>query len=833
MAINKKVRIAGFILLCISNIFLAQTVTRQDLVHWKKTDNKAVSADGNWAYYTKTSATEKPRGIFENTRTGESFEWPDAEKFFLNRNYFLIRTGTGDLHVKDLTSGTTKIFKNTIDFEFDPNSQTLLIRFISGISLHNLKDKTEREFTNIEKTVSMEGTSCTLLFTDSDILLLNRETGTAENLKKQNKILRATFGDSTHHVIKILWQEADRFWIQNLDYFGNDVAPSKKLAFVNGKATFSFLTENMLLETLPNQPAGNNSTDDVQVWSNSDKAVQPKLLHLTAKAETLKLYDLSLSDPTPETYCNFLKDYYLVFGDKYVLELDDLANYSYEINDVAPRPAIRLRKRETGTVEMEVQEVHSIYPSAKLGYILYFKDRDWYRYEVSSRKTVNLTSSLDEEFHTISRLNTHVLYPVDNPWFSPDYRFVYLSSKNDIWQYDNSKEIMIKLTKYEDRNYAFKIIAQSTGGAVSRLKWHNNAVLQYKGLVLSMTNKKTGLEQGLALWKNNRLQILSQPKRQLISQVKQNEKAVSYVIEDANTPQKLIVYSSKTDTKKLLDTGGAENDTSDLPRTELREWTDSRGEKTYTTIVLPPGYSPINKYPAIVRIYENEAKRYKEFEIPSFRNPAGFNRTLMAMEGYIVILPRITYAKNKVGQSALKVVEETVKKVLTWYSVDSENIGIIGHSFGGYETNYILTQSSIFKTAVSGSGIADIIADYFTVHKMYLNSNMSRYTNEQFGFSDDFFSLKKEYLENNPILMADQIKTPLLLWSGNKDEHVEWRQSVEMFMALSGLKKEVRLLLFPDDAHVLVKPKNQTDATERILQWFNYYLKNGEKPAWF
>ena len=154
------------------------------------------------------------------------------------------------------------------------------------------------------------------------------------------------------------------------------------------------------------------------------------------------------------------------------------------------------------------------------------------------------------------------------------------------------------------------------------------------------------------------------------------------------------------------------------------------------------------------------------------------------MEGYIVILPRIIYSENRVGKSAVESVEETVKKVQSWYSVDSANIGIIGHSFGGYETNYILTQSSLFKTAVSGSGIADLISDYFTVHKMYLNSNISRYTNEQFGFSDGFFALKKEYLENNPILMADQIKTPLLLWSGNKDEHVEWRQSVGMFMTL-------------------------------------------------
>jgi len=43
----------------------------------------------------------------------------------------------------------------------------------------------------------------------------------------------------------------------------------------------------------------------------------------------------------------------------------------------------------------------------------------------------------------------------------------------------------------------------------------------------------------------------------------------------------------------------------------------------------------------------------------------------------------------------------------------------------------------------------------------------------------------------------------------------------------------VRLLLYPDDAHVLVKRKNQAEATRKTLEWFDYYLQGGKKPAWF
>ena len=110
---------------------------------------------------------------------------------------------------------------------------------------------------------------------------------------------------------------------------------------------------------------------------------------------------------------------------------------------------------------------------------------------------------------------------------------------------------------------------------------------------------------------------------------------------------------------------------------------------------------------------------------------------------------------------------------------------------------------------------------------------MSHYTNQQFGFSDGFFKIKQAYLDNSPILHADRITTPLMLWSGSRDNHVEWRQSVAMFMALASLKKEVRLLLYPDDIHVLVRRKNQAEATRKTMEWFDYYLKDGKKPAWF
>lgn len=833
MAIKKQIRSIFFALVCVSGLMAAQTAPSKNLAEWHKIYNRAVSSDGKWMFYTRTYDNGKSEGVLQNTKTLRHFVIDGAGKFYLDSHYFMVLNGKRELFFKDLALETQKLFADISDFEYNAALETLLLRGDMDVRWLDLKSNKEHRFSGITKTENITDTPCTFLWNATEILLLNKATGThLPILKRSNKLL-SSIADPKNRGIKLLWQDEDGLWMQTIDYYGKIISSPTKMRFDSSGDSMSFLSENTVIEKKPLVAADSKAGDTIETWSNSDKALKPKLMSMLANAQNITLHDLSEARYAPKTYRNFLTDYYLVFGDAYLMEVSDLENYDFKINDIAPRPRLRLRNRKTEEIEMEVQEVRAAYPSADLRYVLYFKDRDWYRYDVASRRTVNITALLAADFYTFDRLNSGVLYPVDAPWFSPDYHSIYFTSKNDIWKYDVDQGLMTKITGYNDKNFSFRIVAQLKGDGVSRMKWSKNSVLQNNFLILSVTDNKSVLQQGLALWKDNKLRVISTPQKQLISQVRESEHALTYLIQNANIPPKLMVYPFRTYAEKQVYDSGENIDNSNFPRTELREWTDSKGDKTYTTIVLPPGYSPEKKYPAIVRIYENEAKRYNEFEYPSFLNPAGFNRILMAMEGYIVILPRITYAKNKVGNSAVQAVEETVKKVQSWYSIDPANIGIIGHSFGGYETNYILTQSSIFKTAVSGSGIADIVADYFTVHKMYLNSNISRYTNEQFGFSDDFFSLKKEYLENSPILMADQIKTPLLLWSGNKDEHVEWRQSVEMFMALSSRKKEVRLLLFPDDAHVLVKPKNQTEATERILQWFNYYLKAGEKPKWF
>lgn len=829
MVIRGLVNFTVLLFCCWSATFTAQNTAVPIKSPWYSIYNRAVSEDGEWLYFIRAFDDGKTDGKLRNAMTGVETLIPEPGKFELGSNYFLILNASGNLLIKDLRNGTEKVFADTVNFEYDPQMNTVLIQKQNELKWLQLKTQKEQCFQQVETVENIAGSPCTVLYGGDGVRLLNRTTGTAVPLASEGHSLSSYTADPTKEAIKLLWSGKTGSLISSVDYHGNEISVGRQVSFEKDFSTFTFLNPNTLLAAKPLYKNRDADRDTVEIWSSRDKALKPRLMRMFSQAQVLALTDIDSRYPL-KTYPDFTTDPYIVFDNGYVLEVSALENYSYQISDVAPRPKIRLRNRLTDQVEMEVQQVRAVYPSQTGRYLLFFKDFDWYFYNVETHETLNITAKSAADFYKYDRLNTEVPYPVDMPSFSPDYRYIYLTSRNDIWKYDIRTERLKRLTP----NYAktaFRIIEPLEGASAQLMKWNSNPVLKDDYMLLMMTDPETELQEGLAILQKNRFTVIEKPAMQSVGEIQKSKGAVSYVIQNANTPPELVCYRLQSGSRII---GHSSPDLpADFPQTEMMKWISSKGESTFTTVVLPPGYSPSRKYPAIVRVYENEAKRYKYFESPSYFTPSGFNRTLLAMEGYIVILARISYSKNRVGESAVKAVEETVNKVQSKYAIDLANVGIIGHSFGGYETNYILTESSMFKAAVSGSGVADIVSDYFTAHKTFLNSNMSRYTNEQFGFSGGFYELKNEYLANSPILKADRINTPLLLWSGKNDQHVEWRQSVEMFMALSSLKKEVRLVLYPDDPHVLLKPKNQIDATEKILQWFGYYLKEGKKPTWF
>jgi dienelactone hydrolase len=832
MVIKKPLKFYSFLFLFYSMVIVAQSASPTSKNEWYTFYNRAVSNDGRWIFFTKTFDDGKREGVLFNTTKRKETNVINAGEFYLDNSYFVVLNADKELLIKNLVGQKDQIFENVSDFEYDAELEKLLFYQKGTLILVDLKNKQENKFFQVTGFKTIKGTPCTFLYGEHSVSLLNKITNVTYNFNTENLEISAFKAFPEQKEVILLLKKKEGYEVLNIDYFGKQMAPPRIIHFDKSMINFNFLDNDTILASKPLLSENQKNRDTVEVWSSHDKVLKPNLMNRYGNAQSFELVDISPKTRPRKSYSNFINDYYLVFGGDYILESSSLENDDFSTSNAEPCPKILLRNRSTDKIELEIDKVQCFYPFEKCRYLLYFKDKDWCLFDVDSHSTKNLTASADEKFFSIDRLNTKMPLPTDRPWFNADYSSFFLTSRDNIWRYSMEKKQLIKLTANTDINTTYKIM-QDYNSDIEFFKWHQNMILSDQDLVLKISDINNELKEGLGILKKGRSIIVEELGSNLINNIQRSKGFITYVIQNANNPPKLISYALTKNIKKIVYSTLETPLPLDFPKTILREWINKRGEKTNTTVVLPPDYSPLKKYPAIVRIYEDEARRFKEFIYPTYYNSTGFNRILLAQQGYIVILPEMKYQQNRVGESIVESVEETLKEVESWYSVDPQNVGLIGHSFGGYETMEILTRSKLFKAAVSGSGIADIVSDYFTVHKDLRNSNISRYTNEQFGFSDSFYLLRKDYLANNPILHADYITTPLLLFSGKDDVHVEWRQSVEMFMALSSLKKETYLLLFPNDAHILVHRENQFESTNRISQWFNYYLKNKERPDWF
>jgi dipeptidyl aminopeptidase/acylaminoacyl peptidase len=154
---------------------------------------------------------------------------------------------------------------------------------------------------------------------------------------------------------------------------------------------------------------------------------------------------------------------------------------------------------------------------------------------------------------------------------------------------------------------------------------------------------------------------------------------------------------------------------------------------------------------------------------------------------------------------------------------------LAGHSFGGYETNYILTRTDIFAAAVSGASIADPISSYLSYSPSTGLMDYWRYEDHQFRIGKPLYEDTAKYLSNSPVLHAANISTPLLTWAGKDDPIVRPAQSLQMYAALRRLGRRHVMLLYPGEGHTLNNKENQADLTTRIQDWFNHFLK--DEPA--
>jgi dipeptidyl aminopeptidase/acylaminoacyl peptidase len=264
---------------------------------------------------------------------------------------------------------------------------------------------------------------------------------------------------------------------------------------------------------------------------------------------------------------------------------------------------------------------------------------------------------------------------------------------------------------------------------------------------------------------------------------------------------------------------------------ELVNFTTLDGKSSQAIVYKPSDFDPHKKYPVVMYYYQKMSDELHRFLQPE---PAGgdLNVPWFVSKEYIVVKPDIQYTPMKPGESALNSIEGIAKHLAKLPYIDSAHIGIMGHSWGAFQTNYIITHSKFFKAAVSASGNSNLINAVTSIHLNGANyidlSTHTRY--ERLG--NTLWQRPDLYIENSPILDADKIETPILLMANERDGIINVEQGVSFFWGLRRLGKPAWLLQYDSEYHSLLKLENQLDFSQKVLDFFDHYLKRKPMPDW-
>jgi dipeptidyl aminopeptidase/acylaminoacyl peptidase len=252
-------------------------------------------------------------------------------------------------------------------------------------------------------------------------------------------------------------------------------------------------------------------------------------------------------------------------------------------------------------------------------------------------------------------------------------------------------------------------------------------------------------------------------------------------------------------------------------------------QKLQGSLSLPAGYEKGKTYPMVVYIYEKLTQGHNQFATPTAN---GFNKSVYTSNGYAVLQPDIAYALNDPGVSAVACITAAVKAAIATGVVDPKRIGLQGHSWGGYQTAFTVTQTDIFAAAVAGAPLTNMVSMYSLIYKNSGGTNQAIFESSQGRFLGSYSDNWEAYVRNSPVNFARNVKTPLIILHNDKDGAVDFTQGVEYYNTLRRLGKHVIMLEYVGENHGLVKPANRFDYTIRMKEFFDHYLKGAPAPAW-
>ena len=826
-------------------------LNQEDYLKWHTLSGESLSPNGSWATYTFRYESGVDSTFVVEVETGKKilFAGASAAAFSPDSNMAVATCADSSLLLKILSKGDTKKIENVIKYEFErtgrflailqseKNSQSLLILDNKAELILKIPDVDEFKLSDFGKFAVITKSKISIYDSErnyevEDIIL---EPNTIYKRLSWNK--KATFlaflaqeiptqDRNTKHSLFTYDVKKNKLSVLSetlTDRMKVQVYPQEPILADDGKQIFFFYTNKSLAKT---------ENTIVEVWNASTKLVYPAEQYTEDPALMSKLAVWNLETDSVRIIATEELPMSLLTSDKkYVLTYSFLTNepqYS-----IMPLVDFYITSVETGIkipfLKNQSTAPYSMGSSPSGRYINYFKLNNWWVYDVVTGIHLNVTESAESKFIDSdsdgSEPNGYPSYGWTN-----DSKYLIVYDKYDIWLISADGKVQKRLTNGSQQKITFRIceqlyLTQLYHSPVDFIEHHFDLA---KGLILSAKGQEHN--SGFYHWKpnNTNTQIIYGSFR--YSKIFKAAEAEKYLFtkESFEIPPAIYSLNIKNNVSKKLVQSNPHYSRYEWGRSEIMSFKNEKGRELEGALFYPAGYQKGKKYPMIVYIYSKLSQNVHEYVNPTMFQPIGFCPSVYTSDNYIVLMPDIEYAIGNPSPSIVDCVTSAVAKVVGMGIVNQEKIGLIGHSYGGYETCQIVAGTSMFAAAVAGASVTNMLSSYLSINSDTGKKMDWRFESQQYRMRSTPFDNLKGYLENSSVPNAANIQTPLLSWSGKEDMSVDWRQGIELHLSLRRLQKRNVFLAYPNQGHILTDPLAQLDLSVRIKNWFDHYLN--EKP---
>ena len=265
-----------------------------------------------------------------------------------------------------------------------------------------------------------------------------------------------------------------------------------------------------------------------------------------------------------------------------------------------------------------------------------------------------------------------------------------------------------------------------------------------------------------------------------------------------------------------------------LPATERLQWASKDGTSIEGWLTLPANYDATKRYPLVVFSHggPHAAAGYAfDFKKHYFAANGYFvlDTNFRSSTGYGDDFKWATWGAwgDKDGQDVIAGIDDVLKR----YPIDGTRVGHTGHSYGGFMTNWLITQyPDRFAAAIAGAGISNWVSDYGTAD-IYRTKET-----EFFGTPWDK-DARERMMKQSPLSYAGNVRTPTLFVHGEVDQRVPYEEGEQMYFALKRRGVPAKMIQYKDQPHGISGHWNNIHRMLNELQWWETYLKPVKKPG--